>query len=434
MYGALHLLLAAVLVCQEGPPPESAPAGPRGGETTLGDLTAEAKRRAEAARALAAPQLTALLAKLDRTYDARNTEELDRTIAAILALGDASTRPLVEALGEGRESPKAQNAARALAKSPASNVVVELDASLSQGTSREGRARIAWVLGRREGDRSLALLRGLLGDPEVTVVVQAALALGTRKATDSTLAIAEKLGGANPALARPLLLALTQMEDPRAVPAIAAFLETQAAVSCVAAIAEVVRGMRAKELLAPALRVLQRGGAAADEAPELVRAVDTVIQPNDREAAAILKKLVQDNAVRFEVREEAAYALHTAKDPAGKTWLLESVNHAIRDNPEGATLYRTRARIYLRLKLYKESLRDFDEIRRLSSGGRKFALDGDFWIEAARAAAGGKSYQPAADYLRNAMGVGVRPKSFRDLAEFAEMRKIGRYAGLFEGD
>ena len=266
------------------------------------------------------------------------------------------------------------------------------------------------------------------------MVGQAALALSQLKAKDTAPAIAEKLPRASAALAKNLLTALAALEDPKVLPSVLAFIETQQSAECTGAIAEVIRRWKSKELLAPSLKMVLRGSSATEEAADLVRAVDKAITAADRDAIAALKRILSESGMSFEVKEECAYALYTARDPFGKTWLLQPVNDAIRENPEGATLLRSRARIYLRLKLYREAQRDFEEVKKLASVNKKASIDGEEWIEVARANAGAKSYQPAADAIRNALGLGIRPKGFRDLPEFADMRKQQKYAGLFDGD
>jgi HEAT repeat protein len=422
--------LALAAVCQSpGSPAESAPAE----GATVERLIEEARLRVERSKTATSGRWSQLLAELDLDYE-KEPARVDAAVSEILTLGEGATRGLVDTLRGPKGSRVAKNAQRALVKSTAENVVAELETALGSSPTLELRERVAWVLGRRQGDRPPAILRVLLTDSEPTVAGQAAASLGLLKVKDAAPAIAERLAGAGPTLGQYLLVALSSLEDPRVVPQIVAFVESRAGGECAAALASVVKSLRAKELLVPALRVVQRGGSATEDAAELVRSVEKVIQPSDRDALAILKKILGDSGIAYEVKEECAYALHAAKDSAGKNWLLQPVNDAIRDNPDGAALLRSRARIYMRLKLYKEAQRDFDEIKRLSAGGRKITLDGDFWVDAARASSGGKSYQVAADALRNALGLGVRPKFYRDHPEFTEMKKVAKYASLFEGD
>lgn len=411
----------------------SAPQAPAVEGPSIERLLAEARARAEKTRSTLGSRLGQILGELGQSFD-RAPERLDALTVEMLGFKDASTRPLVEALKEPKESLRGQNCARILVKSAEPNVLPELEAALGASAPAEQRARIAWILGRREGERPGQMLRTMLSDTDSVVIGQAALALGHRKEKEAALAIAEKLVGASPPLARSLLYALADLEEPKSVPAIAAFFETPAAADCAGAAAEAVKKLRAKELLGPAARLLQRATSSSADEAELARAIEKSITSADRDAISILKKMLNEAGVAFEIKEECAYALHAAKEPVGKQWLLQPVNDAIRENPEGATLLRSRGRIFLRLKLYREAQRDYDEIRKLANTNKKVSIDADTWIEAARANAGAKSYQPAADALRNALGLGSRPKAFRDYAEFADMRKLTKHAPLFEGD
>jgi tetratricopeptide (TPR) repeat protein len=424
--------VAAFVLQESAPAPNGHTPAPSEG-SSVEAFVKEAKERAAKMHSAATGRLAQLLLELDKSYD-KNPEKMDATITEILGFKEVSTGLLVKSLEEPKDSHRAQNAARALARSQETNVMPELQSAITAGGTPEKRARIAWVLGRRGGEAAITQLRSLLSDADSTVVGQAALGLSNQKVKDAAMPIAERLDKAAPSLARNLLLALAALEEPKTVPHIVAFIDSTPSAECASAVAEAIRKLKAKEMITPSLRLVARGGSPTDEAADVVRAVETVITSSDREGIVILKKILAESGMSFEVKEECAYALHAAKDPSGKTWLLQPVSEAIRENPAGVTLLRSRGRIYLRLKLYKESQRDYEEIKKISANGKKVSFDQDLYVEIARAFAGTRTWSKAEEALRGALGVGARPSYFRDYPEFVDMRKIAKHAPVFEGD
>ncbi|MBI3818166.1 MAG: hypothetical protein HY286_05705 [Planctomycetes bacterium] len=399
----------------------------------LEELVRISKERADRSRLESMGPVTALMALLELPYE-QSPEKVESTIQEILKYKDVATRALIQGLRAPAGAPRGSNSARALAKSADPAIVSELESELANAKP-ETRSRIAWVLGRHPGDRTPALIQKLFMDSDTDVVGAAALAASQLKLKDFATPIAEKLEKAQPSLAKNLLAALGELEDPKVTAQILTFLETPIAQECIGALASPVRSLHSKELLLPSLKALMKWKGSNEDNLKLVQAVGSVITANERDAMNLLKRLLSEVSASREVQEEAAYALHFAKDPTAKNFLLQDVNDRLRENPESDKLIKKRARIYLKLKLYRESVRDYEDLRRIAKNNKSnFNIDPDLWVEMARAYAGGKTYQSAADCLRNAMSTGMHAKIFRDHEEFADMRKQTKYLPLFENN
>lgn len=438
---ALWPLAPAAQAADQGPAAQPAPATPAPQEASLESLLALARERAAKARVEAAARLRILIAALGLPFE-ENSNQIRRTIQEILDSGDLSTAPLVEALHEPEGSPKGSNAARALAESKAGNVVEELEATLQKQPMPWFRARAAWVLGRQPGAKSARLALKLLDDSESNVAQQAALSLGKLKSHDAVPALLAKLPTAPPTVGRSLLSALAQigdLKDPKVTSAAIAFLETPTSGEALGAVAEVLEALRkteparAKELLVPGLKAIQRPGAPAEASEAFLKASRQVLNSADREAIAILKKILAD-APDFPVKSAAAFALDTGKDPSGAAFLLKPVNEAIKENPENTVLLRQRGQIHLELHRYRDGLRDYDEVKRISAARKLTLNDPEYWIEYARCQAALKTLQAAADALRQAVNLGAKAKDFREFEEFTDLRKQPKFTSLFESE
>jgi tetratricopeptide (TPR) repeat protein len=412
-------LLGALRAPQEGP--------------SIEDLHRVSKERAEKSRKTASGPLAQLITILEIPYD-QDKARVDATINTILTFKEPAVRALVEGLSAPAGAPRGQNCARALARCKEPSVVGEIENRLANAGS-ETKKRMAWVLGRHAEPKSVEILTKMFGDADAAVMGEAALSLGRIKAKDAAMAIAEKLDKAPAWLGRNLLTALGDLEDPRTHPHIAAYLDTPAATECVGAAAAALHGVKARELLVPAMKLLLKWKGSPEDNLSMAQAVAQVVTPADRDALNLMKKTLTEVSAQREVQEELAYALHFSKDSTAKNWLLADVNDRIKDNPESEKLLRRRARINLRLKIHRDAVRDYETIKRLSKNKlNNINLDGDYWIESARAYAGTKNYQSAADCLRNAMTLGLRASAFKDYEEFAEMRKQAKFLPLFENN
>jgi HEAT repeat protein len=407
----------------------SGPAEARAGDPSSVERLLETSReRAQQMRASAAGAIRALLEQLDVPYEG-NQAFVDDRIAELHRHRDLATRPLADALAELPDRARGSNAARALAASPERNVFSELERVLAEPAPPHVRARVAWILGRRTEPGAVPLLRKFLAEPDDATAAEAGLSLARLQVKDSSAALAERLATASAVpLARSLLSALGQVGETNALASVLSFAEKPAAVECAAELAEVVRSLRSRELLVPAIKIASHPQVSTDGGVALLRAVK--VSSADREAVALLKKLLEDSDARVDLREEAAYALARAKEPVGAQWLLKQPNEALRETPDNPVLLRKRGWIHLRLGRYREAVHDYEELRRVS---RRSSLSPEAWLELARAHAGAKTYASAAEGIRQATALGLRPKSFRDYEEFAEMRKNPKYAPLFDG-
>lgn len=424
--------LGATLAAQNPPAPQSQPAPAT--THTLEELYKLARERSDRSTSESMGPVNALISMLELPYDSA-PERVESTITEILKFKDVATRALIRGLRAPASTPRGSNCARALAKSTDPALVSDLEIELNNNPPAETRARIAWVLGRHPGERTGAVLQKLLGEADSEVVSNAALAAGQLKIKELAPTVAEKLEKAPASLARTLLVALGDLEEPRTLPQILAFLETPVAAECVASLGTLVKSMRAHELLAPSLRALLKWKSTSEDNLKLMQAVAGIVASTDRDALLLLKKVLTEVPASREVQEEAAYALHFAKDPAAKNFLLQDINDRLKENPDGEKLIRKRARIYLKLKLYRESVRDFEDIRRLAkSKQNNITIDGDLWVDMARAYAGAKNLGSAADCLRNAIAFGMKSRVFRDHEEFTDMKKQAKYTPLFENN
>lgn len=399
---------------------------------SLEELYKSAKEKAAKSKVEASGPVNALMALLDLSYK-QAPEQVESAINEILKYKGAATRALIGGLSAPASTPRGSNCARALAKSTDPTLVTEIEASLPTAPP-EAKARIAWVLGRHPGDKTIVMLQKLLADPESAIYSEAALSLGNLKHKESAAAIAEKLEHApHSAAAVSLLTALADMEEAKITPSIINFMELPMAVDCLGALSNAIRALHTKELLAPALKLMMKWKATNEDNLKLIMAVAPIVTPADRDALGLLKKLLTEVSASREVQEEAAYALHFAKDPNAKNFLLQDVNDRLKENPDNDKALRRRGKIYLKLKMYREAQRDYDDIKRLAKN-KSTNIDGDLWVEMARANAGNKALPSAADCLRNALSGGTRSKAFRDYEEFAEMKKQAKYVPLFENN
>ncbi|MFN0207141.1 MAG: HEAT repeat domain-containing protein [Planctomycetota bacterium] len=392
-----------------------------------------AKERAEKILKEASGPVSALMAQLEIPYD-QDRSRIDTTIAEILKYKDLGVRALVQGLFAPAGAPRGENSARALARTTEAAVITEIELKVNTAPS-EARRRMAWVLGRHAGERVIVILQKLLADPDMSVASSAALSLGRLKHKESAFAIAEKLDKAPGWLGRSLLTALGDLEEPRVHPQIIAFLETPAATECVSAAAWAVKGIPARELLVPGLKLLLKWKGTPEDDLLLAQAVAAHVTVADRDALVLMRRVLTEISAPRPVQEECAYALHFAKDANAKTWLLQDVNDKLKDNPDSEKLLRERAKIYLRLKIHISAQKDYESIRRLAKNRQNnINLDGAFWIEFARSYAGTKTYQNAADCLRNAITLDTKSAAFKDYEEFAEMKKQAKFVALFENN
>ncbi|HKE01533.1 MAG TPA: hypothetical protein VKE69_11030 [Planctomycetota bacterium] len=390
-------------------------------------LLALARERAEQRRSLAAGAVQKLIADLDLPYEGNETR-VDATVRELRDYGDAATPALVEALLDPPDRARGSNAARVLAASTDANVIRELEKVAASGPAA-ARARVAWILGRRSEPGAPAVLRTLLGEADESIAAPAASSLARLEVKDACgVATARLPGASTAALARALLSLIALDPEPAAAAAVAAFAQTPRAVDCPVQLGDAIRALRCRDCLAVAVKIAGDKQITPEDGAWLLRAVGDVVSSADRDVVTALKRML-DDSTSYEVKQEAAYALAAAKDPLGAHWLLKQPNDDLREQPDNSVLYRKRGRIYLRLKRYRDAAHDYDDVRRLS---KRVPLDVATWVEAARAYAGNKSYGTAADALKQACGLGAHAKSFRELEEFADMRKQARWAPVFE--
>lgn len=412
--------------------PASAPALPGTGPF-IEEIYKISLARAEKSRVDTSGPLMALLAVLEVPYE-QSPARIDTTITEILKFKEVATRSLLAGLRAPLGSPRAANCARALARSSDPLLFADIEGDL-QTAPPEARSRIAWLLGRQPVERAAPILQKLAQETDPVVAGNAALSLGNLKHKDSARLLGDRLEKSDAALGRNILTALGMLEDAAPVAHIQRFLNLPQGADCVGALADAVRGIRSKELLPSALKTMMKWRGTAEENLSLARAIRDNVSSSDKDAIALMKKILTEVQATREVQDEIAFGLHFAKDPGAKNFLLQDVNDRLKENPDNDKVLRRRAKIYLRLKMYTQAAKDHEDVRRLAKNkSNNINIDGEFWIEMARAHAGNKGFQSAADFIRNAMSGGMRPGAFRDYEEFTEMKKQSRFAPLFDGN
>lgn len=179
-------------------------------------LSAAAERAVEEAKTGDPDKIRALL-------DWFATEDNERLIRVVTALGPKAVAPMMDALDDP-DPAKAELAAGLLGEIRAEEAVPRLTARLKSGHPR--RYVVAWALGEIRSPDSIPVLVAALSDPAESVVKAATRAL-INIGRKSTPPIVAALPGSTGRARKAMLRALEDIEDTRAEDALLAVLDTE---------------------------------------------------------------------------------------------------------------------------------------------------------------------------------------------------------------
>ena len=403
--------------------------GGRDGRPTIEEMLRLAKERAERENREAEARVKDLLVSLDLPYE-KNSTLLSEKIDELVRMGPRVVPFLLPALNNAANDDRAvqrgRNCARAIAQIGGPEAVPTLLKLLESGT-REGRWNAIFVLGSlREASAERGLLAFVDSQRDSDHRSLAIWALGQLKLESSVGPLTAYLRGADLQTARTILEALDSIHSPKAVAPVAELLCEPYFHPMLKRLLDFLYGMGSKEALPSALKALSLPDLNKSQTVWLIQAVGQLGSPSHPPGVSALKPFLgsQDK----EIRDEAAFALNDLGEEAGVKGLLAPLDDYLRDYPRDPKGFEARGRVLLRLRRYRDALRDFQSGVRVS---RKDAPVADLYIYQARCYSAMNQLKEAYNALKTSELDPTLLARYKDYPEFKALREHEKYGQIF---
>ena len=297
---------------------------------------------------------------------------------------------------------------------------------LESGTL-EGKRNAIFVLGSlREASAEKGLFGFVNAEADSEHRALAIWALGQLKLETSVGPLTAYLRGADHQTAKSILEALDSIHSPKAVVPVAELLTEPYFRPMLKRLLDFIHSMGGKEALPTVLKALTLQDLTQNQTVLLIQAVGRLGVPLFPQGVAALKPFLasQDK----EIRDQAAYSLNELGDESGVKGLLAPLDDYLRDYPRDPKGFEARGRSLLRLRRYRDALRDFQSGVKVS---RKDAPVADLHIYQARCYAAMNQLKEAYNALKASDLDPTLLTRYKDEPEFKALREHEKYGQIF---
>lgn len=397
---------------------------------TIEDLIRRTKEWAEQDRALVESRVKEILVALELPYE-KSGGQVPEKIDELVKLGPRSLAWILPCLNptgkDDREVQRGRNAARAVGRIGSTQAIAPCLALLESGTDF-GRENAVHVLGALRATQAEKPLWAFLSTQTPPDTRQKTIwALGQIRGESSVEPLTHFLKEADQANARAILEALEAIRSPKAIAPVAALLPEPYFRPMLGRFLAFLQAMGGQEALPHLLKAVALPEWGTSQLAQIVQTIGKLGAPNYPAAIPVLKPMLA--SAEKDLRDEVAYTLNDLGDDSGVKQLIAPHDDYLKDYPRDAQGYAVRGKIWLRLRRYKEALRDFKDAVRVA---RKDMPVAEFHVFQARCYAGMNQLKEAHSALKTSELDATQLARYKDFPEFKALREHEKYGLIFK--
>lgn len=401
-----------------------------GNRPSIEELIRLTKEWAEKDRSLVEGRVKEILTSFDLPYE-KNSPAIQEKIEELAKLGPRALPwllPLLDPAGnDDREIQRGRNSARVVGRIGSREILPAILKIANSGTAF-GKENAAYVLGAMravEGERTLC---GFLNAQTPAETRRLAIwALGQIKNENSVEALVGYLKEADQETARAILGALENIRSPKAVAPVAGLLAEPYFRPMLPRLLFFFQNLGGQEALPQLLKAIGQPEWNNLQVAQILQTIGKLGAPSYPPALPTLKPLLSH--AEKDIRDEAAFALNELGDESGVKALLAPYDDYLKDFPRDPQGFASRGKIYLRLRKYREGLKDFKDAVRVA---RKEVPLADFYVLQARCYGGLGQIKEAHSALKTSNLEAEQLARYKDLPEFKALREHEKYGQIFK--